>query len=87
VSYKLLIAKDVVAFLKYQQKSIIQKSLMAFDDIANNPFDNRYDIKKMQGYTNHYRLRLGKIRFLYEVKEQEILIFFYKSGYRGDIYK
>lgn len=87
MTYKLLIVKDVVAFLKHQQKSIIKKSLTAFDEIADNPFVNRYDIKKMQGYTNHYRLRLGKIRFLYEIREQEILIFFYKAGYRGDIYK
>lgn len=87
MKYKLLIAKAVIAFFKTQNKSVIQKSLTTFDEIAANPFDNHYDIKKMQGCNNHYRLRLGKIRFLYEIKDQEIVIFFYKAGYRGDVYK
>ncbi len=36
---------------------------------------------------NHFRLRIGKYRILYEIIEDEILIYYYKAGSRGDIYK
>ncbi|EHE0558430.1 hypothetical protein J0E37_000517 [Campylobacter upsaliensis] len=41
----------------------------------------------IQAKANHYRLRIGKYRFLYEVLESEILIYAYKADSRGDIYK
>ncbi|ELB9335810.1 hypothetical protein ABN535_001531 [Campylobacter upsaliensis] len=41
----------------------------------------------IQAKANHYRLRISKYRFLYEVLESEILIYAYKADSRGDIYK
>lgn len=41
----------------------------------------------IQAKANHYHLRIGKYRFLYEVLESEILIYAYKADSRGDIYK
>ncbi len=35
----------------------------------------------------HFRLRVGKYRFLYTVIDDEILIYVYKADSRGDIYK
>jgi len=40
----------------------------------------------MQGTTT-FRLRVGKYRFIYEVFEDELLIYIEKGGSRGDIYK
>jgi mRNA interferase RelE/StbE len=45
------------------------------------------DIKPLQGEENRYRLRVGDYRFLYEVRELEIVVYFYEAGPRGDVYK
>ena len=45
------------------------------------------DVKKLQGLSSHYRLRVGKYRFLFTVIEDKVLVYFYDVGSRGDIYK
>ncbi len=85
--YKTIIAKSVIKFLKTQSKDFRIKVLDVVAEIAEAPFDNQYDIKKMKGIEDHYRIRIGKVRFLYQLKNNELIIYFYKAGYRGDIYK
>ena len=41
----------------------------------------------MQGYESLYRLRIGQYRFVYQIKQNELIIFIIKAGNRGDIYK
>lgn len=52
-----------------------------------NPFDTRIDYKRITWEANKYRLRIGKYRFLYEIIDHQILIYFYEADSRGDIYK
>ncbi|MCL2212219.1 MAG: type II toxin-antitoxin system RelE/ParE family toxin [Oscillospiraceae bacterium] len=50
----------------------------------NNPFKQKIkeaietlpagDVKKLQGYTNTYRLRVGEYRILFEISEQIIVL-------------
>ncbi|MCI4398923.1 MAG: hypothetical protein JHC37_00035, partial [Campylobacteraceae bacterium] len=47
------------------------------------PSNEAVDIKKLQGTDGHYRLRVGRYRFLFTI----ILVYFYDIGSRGDIYK
>ncbi|ELD5175120.1 type II toxin-antitoxin system RelE/ParE family toxin [Campylobacter upsaliensis] len=84
--YNIEYHKDFIKFLKKHQ-DIQAKVFASFETIAQNPYAAKLDIKKLQGRTNHYRLRIGKYRFLYEVLENEILIYAYKADSRGDIYK
>ena len=49
-------------------------------------------IKKMEGYENRYRLRVGDYRVIYEIRncnepEITLLILVVEIGSRGDIYK
>ncbi|EPY3961713.1 type II toxin-antitoxin system RelE family toxin [Campylobacter upsaliensis] len=84
--YNIEYHKDFIKFLKKHQ-DIQAKVFESFEAIAQNPYEAKLDIKKLQGRANHYRLRIGKYRFLYEVLESEILIYAYKADSRGDIYK
>ncbi|EAJ3733339.1 type II toxin-antitoxin system RelE/ParE family toxin [Campylobacter upsaliensis] len=84
--YNIEYRKDFIKFLKKHQ-DIQAKVFESFETIAQNPYEAKLDIKKLQGKANHYRLRIGKYRFLYEVLESEILIYAYKADSRGDIYK
>ena len=34
-----------------------------------------------------YRLRIGRIRFIYEVDKEKVIILVFAGGKRGDIYK
>ena len=53
-----------------------------------NPLDSTLDIKPLSWIAGkHYRLRMGKYRFLFEIIEDEVLVYLYDAGSRGGIYK
>lgn len=69
---------------------IAKKAVWIFQDLAQDPFDRarNFDIKRYQcSSQNHFRLRIGGYRILYEVSEQDILIYLYDADSRGSIYK
>lgn len=86
MSYAIKYAKQVEKFLD-KHKDLQPKVLTALEQIAQNPFDNALDIKKLQGEEHKYRLRIGKYRLLYEIIDEQILIYAYKAQSRGDVYK
>ena len=59
-----------------------------FLSLQNNPYPTnpKTDTKSMVNSANGYRLRVGNYRFLYDIIEDELLIFIEKSDNRGDIY-
>lgn len=55
--------------------------------LSFNPFASQLDIKKMQGLRDTvYRLRIGKYRFVYEVIDDELVIYFVLVDSRGGVY-
>jgi mRNA interferase RelE/StbE len=88
MNYRLLLHKSVTKFLEScpaKQRQELKKKL---ELLKENPFPNKeLDIKMMQGYENLYRLRVGQYRFIYQVKQDELIIFVFKAGNRGDVYK
>ena len=74
---KILAKNENLARLFYRQLNVL----------LNNPYNNILDIKKLKWQKNIYRLRIWKYRFLYEIFEDRILIFFFDVGSRWDIYK
>ncbi|HNZ26767.1 MAG TPA: type II toxin-antitoxin system RelE/ParE family toxin [Spirochaetota bacterium] len=85
--YKIEISKSVEKFLKSRNRNVQIKISKMIDVISVNPFITNLDIKELKGNKNHYRLRVGKYRILYEIIDEKILIYFYKADSRGDIYK
>jgi mRNA interferase RelE/StbE len=86
MKYKIETSKLVKKFLQ-KHPEIISKYFSAIELLQYNPNTPDLDIKKLQGEKYSYRLRIGKYRFLYEIKEEKILIYFFDAGSRGDIYK
>lgn len=88
MNYRLLIHKSVSKFLEKcpskQRQDIKEKLELLKQNPINHP---QLDIKIMQGYKDLYRLRVGQYRLIYQIKENELIIFLFKAGNRGDIYK
>jgi len=86
--YRLDYHKKVIKFLAKQDLKFREKVLDIFDEIAKNPYISNYDIKPYKtSQNNHYRLRIGKYRFIYKIDVDEIVIFIIDADSRGDIYK
>ncbi len=86
--YTVLLSKKVIKFLhslpSKQQKTIKSK----FELLRSDPFHHsKLDLKKMKSKDELYRLRIGRIRFIYELDKEKVIILVFAGGKRGDIYK
>ncbi len=43
-------------------------------------------VKKLKGYENMYRIRVGNYRVIYEIQDQEMLVLILSSIHRKDAY-
>ena len=41
----------------------------------------------MQGGENTYRLRVGTLRIIYQIEQNQLIIYLLTIGSRGDVYK
>jgi len=48
-------------------------------------FSFALDVKKLKGYQNHYRLRVGEFRILFYLEGRDIIV--YKIGKRESVYE
>ena len=79
IEFKKLAEKFLRSRARKEQIRILSK-------IYKLPSGNQ--IKKMEGYDNRYRLRVGDIRVIYELHAGEILVVLVvEIGNRGDAYK
>ncbi len=85
MSYSIVIDKKVESFIKKQSKATAKRVTDAISNLSENPRPS--GCKKLQGYDNEYRMRVGDIRILYTIEEEIITVTVYKAGYRGDVYK
>lgn len=84
--YEIKTSKIVDKFLE-KHLDIASKFVSSLEILRKSPFDNSLDIKSLKWHKNHFRLRIWKYRFLYEIINNEILIYFYDADSRWDIYK
>ncbi|MFD2616718.1 type II toxin-antitoxin system RelE/ParE family toxin [Terrilactibacillus laevilacticus] len=86
--YEIRFSKGAGKYLKKldrNTKDRIKKSLL---ELAEDPYGTRnLDIKRLAGYEDSYRLRVGKYRALYTIIDKEVVIFVFDLDSRGDIYK
>ena len=85
--YEVSFSKSVVKFIDKKGIVFKNKVIEKFKILRNDPYTNLMDIKPLKGKSSHFRLRIGKYRFLYEVFENVLLIYCYDADSRGDIYK
>ncbi len=65
-------AKKQFKKMPKEQQTRILTALKTFEDEG---FSNRLDIKKLRGYKNHYRIRVGKIiRVRFELSADRTIV-------------
>lgn len=85
--YSIFTHKRVDKFLE-KHRDVAIEFVKALEVMRVHVFDPSLDIIKLTGHWDtHYRLRISKYRFLFEIIDERVLIYFYDAGSRGKIYK
>ncbi|MDD3646005.1 MAG: type II toxin-antitoxin system RelE/ParE family toxin [Candidatus Gracilibacteria bacterium] len=85
--YKIGLSKKVLKFLeKHKGEKIINSFNNSLKILQINPYKNNLDFKKLKGVGENFRLRIGKYRFIYEINNDTLIIYFIDGDTRGDIY-
>ena len=59
--------------------------LRAIQDLRTEPFPR--GMRKLQGYEDVFRIRVGTFRIIYSVESKRLLIIILKVGHRKEIYR
>ena len=61
--------------------------LRALAPLGEDPRRPDADIKKLAGYSNRYRLRVGDYRVIYEIADEQLIILVVGVGHRREAYR
>lgn len=54
--------------------------------LLSSPFSSNLDVKKLTGASGFYRIRIGKVRIIFEILADKKEVWVRKIGYRGGVY-
>ena len=80
--YKIIIKKKAKKFIDKLPKNERSRIAKAIEALPNGE-----DIKKLKGYSDLLRLRVGNYRIIYTVDHGELVVIVVDAGNRGQIYK
>lgn len=87
--YRVKYSKSAEKFIK-KNKAIGIRFFKAFAELAEDRENLQfYDVKKYQSknYENIFRLRIGDYRAVFRIVDNELIVYVFDIGSRGDIYK
>lgn len=80
--YHIVIKKKAKKFIDKLPQNERKRIVTAIEKLPNGE-----DIKKVKGYDELFRLRVGEYRVIYSVDNGKLIIYIVDVGNRGDIYK
>lgn len=81
---KITYAPKFASQLKRAPKHIKERVLEFVEELSDNPLPENWDIAKIKGEENVYRVRIGGWRLIYVVEKDEIKLI--RIGPRGRVY-
>ncbi len=75
-TYKILIERKALKQFEKLDKDSKRRILNILKILREHGFIPILDIKKLKGYKDHYRLRIGSCRILFELRESRTLIIY-----------
>lgn len=80
--YQIIIKKKAKKFIDKLPINERKRIARAIEQLPNGE-----DIKKLKGYDELLRLRIGEYRIIYSVDNGKLIVYVVDAGSRGDIYK
>jgi mRNA interferase RelE/StbE len=74
LAYEVYFERKTLKNLKKLDKTLKSRILEALRTLRDEGFSRKLDIKKLKGYKNHYRLRIGHYRILFELQKPKTII-------------
>lgn len=84
MSYRIIIPKLVQKQLNNLLQKERERILEAIKNLVNIPRPN--GVKKLKGYEQNYRIRVGNYRVIYQIKDQEMIVLILSAVHRKDAY-
>jgi len=85
--FNVLISNQARKFIKKLDNKRRERILEVLETLKSNPMPFRiYDLKKLEGIENSYRIRVGNMRITYELLLGEFIIKVRYVGFRGKAY-
>ena len=88
MTFKLKIKKHALKFIKKLSKKEKQLLKALFNRLKSEPIPYRdYNVVKLKGLKNYFRIRIGTLRIVYEILWEEKHIIIHFVGPRRKAYK
>ncbi len=84
MSYQIVIPKPAQKQLDNISKIERDRLIVTLRSLADDPRPN--GVKKLKGYDNTYRVRVGDYRIIYEIKDRELIVLLLSVSHRKDAY-
>ena len=85
--YRVVLTRRARKGLEKSPGHVRRKSVDAIDALQQSFAPVKlFDVKKLQGYDNVFRIRIGNWRIIYELHKDEGLIVILEIGPRGRVY-
>lgn len=80
MKYRIKYEKKSLKYLSRLDKNTQVRIIRAINELPLG------DVKKLQGNTENYRLRIGKYRIIFSKDDESLIILVIEIGPRGEIY-
>ncbi len=87
MAWKLLYHPRAVKQLKRLHKKDQNKVLDNLKKLAKSPKDKSLNLTPLVGAERSYRMRVGKVRLIFEKDNKKRIIYIWRIKYRKDIYR
>ncbi len=78
------ISRRAQAFILSLPENLRRKIKSAMEQVIRGDFTG-LDVKKLTGHPQDYRLRVGRVRILFTLDGNSLLV--YRAAFRGEVYK
>jgi len=83
--WQVIIHRKAEKTIKQLRGEMLERIRKAIRSLAENPRPVGY--KKMAGYENLYRIRVGDWRIIYAIEDDELIVLVLEIAPRGGIYR
>lgn len=84
--YTLRFSRQAKKFLEKQSQGTRQRIRTALLELAQDPLAHR-QVKRLKGTDALLRLRVGDVRVVFSIEEEQLLVLIIAIGNRGEIYR